>query len=272
MVDKEIILVSLFFLSVMFFSMYLGILTKEAILRGEIEPLFPSPKDYKNVVLIISIVLFSTILVILLIRTRIFVLKIIENLAAFLLTTTTFSFFLPAFVSFLFSFILIAISEIRKSYLLKNIIIFLSISSASALIGSSLSFEVVLVLFFLLSIYDILSVFLTKHMVYMAENLVENPSTFISVFPSSKIRKVSFRGKIKKIKVIALGSGDYFLPGLSVVSSLEKGIGVSMLLSILNTVVIFLVFFFVSKRKKGKPLPALPFLFLPTLLVYLSLI
>lgn len=269
MFRKELVFVSLFFLSVMLFSLYLGLITKEAIRAGEIEPLFPSPDDFRNILLVFSLILIGTLTIIFLIKVRLSFVKVFENIAAFFLTTTTFSYFLPVVPSIALALFLVILAEIKKSYLLKNIIIFLSISSASALMGSSLSTTLVLILFLFLSIYDIISVFVTKHMVYMAQNLIERPSTFISVFPASKLRKVNFKDKTKKIKVIALGSGDYFLPSTMAVSMLDKGILIPILLSILSTVSVFLLFYFASKKNFGKPLPALPFLFLPALLAYL---
>lgn len=266
MIRKEVLLVSAFFLSVMLFSTYLGILTKEAIMKGELEPLFPSPDDYRNVIVIFSLIIIGTLTVILFIKIKITLVKVFENLASFILTTTTFSYFLPPLFSILLALILVIISELKRSYFLKNLLIFLSISSASALMGSSLSYHVVLVLFLVLSVYDIVSVFVTKHMVYMAEKLLDKPSSFVSVFPSEKIRKVEFKDKKRKIRVVALGAGDYFLPSILAVSLIEFGINKALVISAINTLTILLLFHFISKKDFTKPLPALPFLFVASLL------
>lgn len=268
MVKKEIYLVSTFFFLLLMFSIYLGILTKDAIKRGDVEPLFPSPSDYKNIGVIFSLLIIGTITVILFLRIGVLFVKIIENVAAFFLLLTAFSYFFPLFLSIVFSVILILVSEIRKSYLLKNLIIFLSVSTAGALVGSSLSFKVAALLFFVLCAYDVLSVYFTKHMVYLAEKLVEKPSAFISIFPTRKVRRIYFGDKIKKINIIALGAGDYFLPAVVAVSLLEKGIVYSLMFSLFSAFSLLIFLSFLHMKKVRKPSPALPFLLPPVLVFY----
>jgi len=265
-------MLSVFFLLVGLFSIYLGIQTNEAIKKGEIEPVFQNPSDYKNSLYAFILILIGTSIVLFLIKFKFELIKILENIAIFLLTTTTFSFFLPGFYPFILSFLILTLSEIKQSYLLKNLILLLSIPSASAIIGASLSFQVTFILFAILSIYDIVSVFITKHMVYMAEKLFSRPTAFISVFPSKKIRNIRFGKGAKKVKVIALGAGDYFLPSALAVSSLQFGLLFSILMVISFSISIFLLFLYITRKEVSRPLPALPFLFIVALIFFLSLI
>jgi presenilin-like A22 family membrane protease len=191
--------------------------------------------------------------------------RVLENVVLFLLISTTFSYFLPIILSFIFALIIILISEIKQSFILKNLCIFLSIPSASAIIGASLSYKVLILFFLILVLYDVISVFFTKHMVYIAEKLLSRPTSFISVFPSNKIRRVSFLKGKKKIKVIALGTGDYFMSASFSVSLLEIGIVNSLVVLLSNTIMLFFLFYLLQKREFSKPLPAIPFLFISSI-------
>jgi hypothetical protein len=102
-------------------------------------------------------------------------------------------------------------------------------------------------------------------MVYIAENLMSRPTALISVFPSTKVRKVSFTNRKKKMKIIALGAGDYFMASSFCVSLLSLGIKHALLSLSFNTLTIFLLFFRLIRKDVTKPLPALPFLLFSSL-------
>ncbi len=262
---REVLLLSIFFFAVSIFSIYLGILTREAILSGKIEPVFQNPSDYRNSFYLLILILIGTAIMLALTKIKFEFIKILENIALLFLISTTFSYFLPSPLQFLPSLLLIALSEVRPSFLLKNVCLLLSVPSASAIIGASLDYRVVLLFFFALTLYDIISVFLTKHMVYLAEKLIEKPTALISVFPSGKVRNVRFGKGVKKIGVIALGAGDYFMPSSFSVSLLQLGIKHALFPLFFNTIALFVLFYLLSKRKITRPLPAIPFLFLSSL-------
>ena len=266
---KEILALVLFFLAISFFSIYLGVLTKEAIKKGEIEPVFENPHDFRNSLYMLILVLFGTALMLFFIKIKFELIKLLENLALFFLMTTTFSYFLPTIHSFFLSFLIVALSEIKPSFLLKNVCIFLSIPSAAAIIGASLDYKVLFLFFFLLALYDIISVFITRHMVYLAEKLVSRPSALISIFPSKKVRSIKFATGKKKVSVIALGAGDYFMPASLAVSLLSLGIKQSIIISIFNSITLFILFYLLTKKKISRPLPAIPFLFISSLFAFI---
>ncbi|MCS7093711.1 MAG: presenilin family intramembrane aspartyl protease [Candidatus Aenigmarchaeota archaeon] len=265
---KEAVIISVFFLLVALFSLYLGGITREAMEKGMIEPVFESPDDYRNVVFVFFLIILGTLLVLFFIKVKIEIVKILENISVFFLTTTTFSYFLPFFLSLIVSSFLVVLSEIRRSYWIKNFLLFLSIPSASAIFGSSLAPQVVFLLFLVLSVYDLLSVYFTGHMVYLAEKLVKKPTAFISVFPARNVRRIIFKkgGKGVKLKIFALGAGDYFLPSCFAVSLLSIGLKTSIFVVLTTTLSIFIMFYVLGRRDFSKPLPALPFLLLSSIL------
>ena len=261
----------LFFISISLFSIYLGALTKKAIEKGEVKPVFENPSDITNSFYMLLLIIVGTVLVLLFVKVKLELVKLLENLAVFLLTTTTFSYFLPIIPSFIIALSLIIFSELKPSFLLKNICIFFSIPSAAAIIGASLDFKVLLIFFLILALYDIISVFVTKHMVYLAEKLVNKPTAFISVFTTKKIRKIDFGNGKRKLNIIALGAGDYFISASLSVSLLSLSIKHSFLNAIFNSIALLLLFYILTKRGISKPLPAIPFLFISSLLaVFIS--
>jgi presenilin-like A22 family membrane protease len=266
---REILFLVLFFIAISLFSLYLGDLTRKAIEKGEIEPVFSNPSDYTNSIYMFALIVFGTLIMLFFIKIKIEIVKVLENVALVLLISTTFSYFLPTLPSFLLAIVLIIISEIKPSFIVKNLCIFLSIPSASAIIGASLDYKVVLLFFLILAFYDIVSVFLTRHMVYLAEKLLSRPSALISIFPSKKIRKVSFSHSTKKVGVIALGAGDYFMPASFSVSLLPLGIKYSLSTLFLNTITLFFLFYFIHEREISRPLPAIPFLLVSSILGFL---
>jgi presenilin-like A22 family membrane protease len=263
---REALILLIFFVITLLFSIYLGTLTKKSIEKGEIEPIFKDPKDYRNSIYLLLLVLAGTILLLFFMKTKFEMIRLMENMALFFLISTTFSYFLPTILSIVISISLVILSEVKRSQIIKNICLFLSVSSASALVGSSLDYKVTLLFFLLLSFYDFISVFITKHMVFIAEKLLSRPTALISVFPYKKERRVIFtRGK-KKIKIIALGAGDYFVPAALCVSLLELGIKFSLLCAGFNTIMLFIIFYLINIREVVRPLPAIPFLFLSSIL------
>jgi len=106
-------------------------------------------------------------------------------------------------------------------------------------------------------------------MVYLAEKLTSRPSALISMFPSKKVRNVKFTSGKKKINIIALGAGDYFIPASFSVSLLSLGIKYSILVSIFNSLTLFILFHILTKREISRPLPAVPFLFVSSLVAFI---
>ena len=94
-------------------------------------------------------------------------------------------------------------------------------AGVSALIGISLSVVPVIVLLVLLAIYDAISVYKTKHMVDMAEGIMDLKLPIMFVIP--KHLKYSFLkedfNKGEKHEAFFMGLGDAVMPTLLVVSA-----------------------------------------------------
>lgn len=94
-------------------------------------------------------------------------------------------------------------------------------AGVSALIGISLSIIPVIVLLLLLAVYDAISVYKTKHMVAMAEGIMDLKLPILFVIPKHRnysFRKESF-GEGEEREAFFMGLGDAVMPTLLVVSA-----------------------------------------------------
>ena len=138
-------------------------------------------------------------------------------------------------------------------------------AGVSALIGISLSVVPIIVLLLLLAIYDALSVYKTKHMVTMAEGLMDLKLPILFVIP--KHRTYSFRkenfGEGEEREAFFMGLGDAVMPTLLVVSAYIFANTPNMFsYPVLGAIFGTLVGFFVLSIQvmKGNPQAGLPFL------------
>ena len=94
-------------------------------------------------------------------------------------------------------------------------------AGVSALIGISLSVIPIIVLLLLLAVYDAISVYKTKHMVTMAEGIMDLKLPILFVIPKHRaysFRKESF-GEGEEREAFFMGLGDAVMPTLLVVSA-----------------------------------------------------
>lgn len=135
-------------------------------------------------------------------------------------------------------------------------------AGVSALIGISLSVVPVIVLLLLLAIYDAISVYKTKHMVDMAEGIMDLKLPIMFVIPKHlkySFLKEDFK-KGEKHEAFFMGLGDAVMPTLLVVSAnvFMKSNFYPILGAIMGTLIGHIVLSI--QVMKGKPQAGLPFL------------
>lgn len=134
-----------------------------------------------------------------------------------------------------------------------------------ALIGISLSVVPVIVLLLLLAVYDAISVYKTKHMIVMAEGMMDLKLPILFVIPKHSnysFLQESFKEGEKR-EAFFMGLGDAVMPTLLVVSANvfmhnNGGISYPVIGAILGTLVGHAVLSILVMR--GKPQAGLPFL------------
>lgn len=151
-------------------------------------------------------------------------------------------------------------------------------AGAIALLGISLSIFLVIVLLVGLAIYDAMSVYKTKHMIDLADTVLDLKLPVLLVVP--KIRKYSLVKETKSLKeklkhgekrdAFFMGLGDVVMPGVLVASAFHNitSNGLIVALSVmLGTLLGFTVLMAVVIR--GKPQAGLPFLCSGAILGYI---
>lgn len=140
-----------------------------------------------------------------------------------------------------------------------NLIIALASAGIGANLGVSLPVAAVLIILFILSLYDYIAVYKTTHMVVMFRELLARKVIFAIIFPE---KLSAWFVNLKKIKSTAgfmfLGTGDIILPLLLAVSALAYGLESAVFVlggSLVGVVVLHTLF--VSQVKRT-PMPALP--------------
>jgi presenilin-like A22 family membrane protease len=151
-------------------------------------------------------------------------------------------------------------------------------AGAIALLGISLSIFLVIVLLIVLAVYDAMSVYKTKHMIDLADTVLDLKLPVILVIP--KIRKYSLIKETKSLKeklehsekreAFFMGLGDIIMPGVLVASAFHNitSNGLLVALSVmLGTLLGFTVLMAVVV--KGKPQAGLPYLCSGAILGYI---
>jgi presenilin-like A22 family membrane protease len=165
--------------------------------------------------------------------------------------------------------VLVAIVLIRK-VLIYDIGIILGISGISALLGLSLTPLVAATILVLLSVYDIIAVYRTRHMVHLARSMVQSGAIFGFLIP------MSWHGFWEKKehkhapeKFMILGSGDIGLPIVFCASLVSTSLESALLVGLFSIFGVFLTHLIFVNQKKRQPMAALPPIATTVILGYL---
>ncbi len=151
---------------------------------------------------------------------------------------------------------------LSKNIWLRNVSSVFATAGAGALIGASLGVLPIIVFIVLLSVYDLIAVFKTKHMVTLAKGVTKKNLSFTFALPT-------------KDHQFELGTGDMVIPlafAVSVLGSVKQtGIqNVFMIPSLIlfGSLIGLIVTVHWASQKNGKALPALPLQTLLMIIVY----
>ena len=138
---------------------------------------------------------------------------------------------------------------------LKNYIVIFASASVGALVGLSLSPFFIILFLIILSIYDYISVFKTKHMVKIATIVISKKLAF------------NLTSKTKdNEKELELGAGDVIAPIMLGVSFFGVDVLASLITFLGSILALFIMYFYIYKNRnkqhngKRKIVPALPFI------------
>lgn len=248
---------------------------------GVVQPAFDNPEDPLNIVYIVSIMLVFTLIILLIAKywKKQLIQVIILGAIGY---TAFFAFFLPGFI-LLFPFLswsiilsiallaavgLVALLFRFPEWYVIDICGIIIGTSAIVVFGISLSILLVIILLIGLAIYDAISVYKTKHMIDLADTVMDLKLPVLLVVP--KVRKYSLIKETKKLKekldegeereAFFMGLGDIVMPGILVEAiyfTVPNGLTIAIG-AILGT----LVGFFILMRfvLTGRPQAGLPLL------------
>ncbi len=221
------------------------------------------PNDIINALFIIGEILVFTGVVLLL--KRFFksgnYLYVFEFLALFVGIVVVLDVFVSYLLAIIISFVLLVIKRYMKDKVkfkkllmwYNNILLGLAIAGAGAIIGLSLGLIPIIVFLVLLSIYDIIAVFYTKHMVVLAKMFIKKKIALTFSIPS-------------KERVFQLGGGDIVIPlTLSasyffiLIKSFSFWVSIIPIILIWISSLLGLIWtFWILRTGKAKVMPALP--------------
>lgn len=238
---------------------------------------FPDTSDPFNLVIFFSIIIAMTVLI--LIIAKYFWKQLIKFIILGAVGYTSFYVFLPLLALFLSgwwpliasitlaSLLTLVLFKYPEWYVIDLCGVIIG-AGAIAIFGISLDISLVIILLVVLAVYDAISVYKTKHMIDLADTVMDLKLPVLLVIP--KIRKYSLIKETKSLKekikdddereAFFMGLGDIVMPGILVASTyhnITDGFFVTLGV-ILGTLIGFIVL--MSFVIKGKPQAGLPLL------------
>ena len=170
-----------------------------------------------------------------------------------------FSIFMSPFKALISSLVLILFMALIPRVVILDIGVIFGLAGIGSTFGLSLAPIVVVWILAILSFYDIIAVYLTKHMVKMAGGMIASGAIFGFIIPANFS---GFKEKISSVgpgeNFMILGSGDLLLPLILTVSVARISflqaiiVGIFSLFGLLATHLIFV------NQKERRPMAALP--------------
>lgn len=256
------------------------------LIKNLFQPTFEDKSNPINIIYIFIIIIVMTVLI--LIIAKYWKKQVIQAIILFAIGYTAFFIFLSLFALFftdiptivlsvvLAVVLVVALYKYPEWYIIDLCGVIIG-AGAIAIFGISLSILLVIILLVVLAVYDAISVYKTKHMIDLADTVMDLKLPVLMVVP--KIRHYSLIKETKSLKeklkeneerdAFFMGLGDIVMPGILVVAAYQNiPNGLPVALSVLAGTLIgfFILMIFVIK---GKPQAGLPLLCSGAILGYL---
>lgn len=187
------------------------------------------------------------------------VFKVFLSLVVFSGAQIIFSLFFNSLLAFIFSLVIILLMILVPRVLILNIAVILGLAGIGSVIGLTLTPIVAVWILAILSVYDIVAVYLTKHMVRMAEGMVASRAIFGFIIPN---KLSGFKEKITAVQpgedFMILGSGDIVLPLLLTVSIARASFWPAIVVAIFSLLGLLLTHLIFVNQTTRRPMAALP--------------
>lgn len=239
----------------------------------------PAIEESTSYIWIFLAVLIGTFLLYLLIKFRKMNLwKLWFFLAVLLTLSVAFSAFIPESIAFILALIFAIFKVYKPNLIMQNITEIFVYGGLAAIFVPIINIFAAFMILILISVYDIIAVFKTKHMISIAKFQSKTKSFAGLLIPYEKIKKPKKAQASKKVKLAVLGGGDLGFPlifaGVVMKDLMLKNIA---LIGFLKTLIIplfvtFALLFLLTKGKEDKFYPAMPFLSIGCFIGYLIIL
>lgn len=186
--------------------------------------------------------------------------QILMSLSIFIGSVVVLEAFMPSLYAFITVAALIVLYWVARNIMVHNLVIILTIAGIATYLGLMLPVLAILILLCVISIYDFIAVFKTKHMVRMFKSMADKGATMALIIPktSGAVKKKVGKLSLKKGKreAVFLGTGDAAFPTMLAVAALQVGLYPALGVVVGALVGVAAVHFTLIRMKK--PLPALP--------------
>lgn len=147
----------------------------------------------------------------------------------------------------------------KPNILVHNLLLIMGIIGAGSALGLRLDPLLVVFLLIIFSIYDVIAVYKTKHMIKMAKAMIEVRAIPGIILPP----KISeFKTPLRNVKMggrfVILGGGDIVFPLLLAASLVPFGVLDSLIVAFFALIGLSVSFWFFISQRIRKPIPALP--------------
>lgn len=158
----------------------------------------------------------------------------------------------------------------QPNVLNQNILMIFGITGASVVLAPIFPPKVFIFLLLFFSIYDIIAVYKTKHMVKIAKEMIEHQA-ILGVIVPKKIE--GFKEKLEKVRpggdFLVLGGGDFAFPLIFSLTLSSRGMGAPIIMAIFSLAGFFLNNLVLFCQKEKKPIPALPLISFSSLIGFI---
>lgn len=174
-------------------------------------------------------------------------------------------------VSSVLTLAVVAVWLVFPYVLTHNFVILMAVSGISASIGLGLTPSTVIILLGVLSLYDVIAVYKTKHMVTMFNRMLEKGVVMSIVIPRGK--EAPKKTKVRDIRpgggFMLLGTGDIAFPLIFAISALQVSLMSSLFIIGGSLVGVVAVNQLLVTQQERRAIPALPPIALCSILGYL---
>ncbi len=176
------------------------------------------------------------------------------------------------FLSFFLAGFLIYLWLKKRTVFLNNLCFILGVAGIGGTLALHFKPKVIIFLLIILSIYDFIAVYKTKHMVKMAVQMIKSKVILgLIVPPKISDFKIDLRNTNLPGKFLILGGGDVAFPLILCSSLALENVVFAVILSFFALIGVLTNFYILEKQKTKKPIPALPLISFFSILGYFFL-